>query len=109
MSSKPELLYLSPVVPALTGNGLAMRAGMVLEALAEHYLISFLVVSLYPPFAARAHAAFESLCLRTVVTTRAQFARAKVSFLPPFLSGLFGRRPYHRSRFDVVHLFRLSM
>lgn len=109
MSSKPELLYLSPVVPALAGNGLAMRAGMVLEALAEHYSISLLVVSLYPPFAARVPAAFERLCLRTVVTTGAQFARTRVSFLPPFLSKLFGRHPYHGSRFDVVHVFRLSM
>ena len=109
MSSKPELLYLSPVVPALAGNGLAMRAGMVLEALAEHYSISLLVISLYPPFAACVPAAFERLCLRTVVTTRAQFARTRVSFLPPFLSRLFGRRPYHGSRFDVVHVFRLSM
>lgn len=109
MSSKPELLYLSPVVPALAGNGLAMRAGMVLEALAEHYSISLLVVSLYPPFAARVPAAFERLCLRTVVTTPSQFARTKVSFLPQFLSRPFGRRPYHGSRFDVVHVFRLSM
>jgi glycosyltransferase involved in cell wall biosynthesis len=109
MSSKPELLYLSPVVPALAGNGLAMRAGMVLEALAEHYSISLLVVSLYPPFAARVPAAFERLCLRTVVTTPSQFARTKVSFLPRFLSRPFGRRPYHGSRFDVVHVFRLSM
>jgi len=109
MSSKPELLYLSPVVPAPDGNGLAMRAGMVLEALAGHYSISLLVVSLYPPFAARVPAAFERLCLRTVVTTPSQFARAKVSFLPRFLSRRFGRRPYHGSRFDVVHVFRLSM
>lgn len=109
MSSKSELLYLSPVVPALAGNGLAMRAGMVLEALAEHYSISLLVVSLYPPFASRVPAAFERLCLRTVVTTPSQFARTKVSFLPPFLSRPFGRRPYHGERFDVVHVFRLSM
>src|ERR1044071_9354027 len=109
MSSKPELLYLSPVVPALAGNGFAMRAGMGFEALAQHYSISLLVVSLYPPFGARVPAAFERLCLRTVVTTRAQFARTRVSFLPPFLSRLFGWRPYHGSRFDVVHVFRLSM
>src|ERR1044072_7325666 len=109
MSSKPELLYLSPVVPALAGNGLVMGAGMVLEALAEPYSIFLLVASLFPPFAARVPAAFESLCLRTVVTNRAQFARTKVSFLPPFLSKRFGRHPYHGSRFDVVHVFRLSM
>ena len=109
MPSKPGLLYLSPVIPALTGNGLAMRAGMVLEALAEHYSISLLVVSLYPPFAARVPTAFEKLCRRSAVITPAQFARSSGSLLPSFLSTRFWRRPYHGSRFDVVHVFRLSM
>ena len=109
MPSKPDLLYLSPVIPALTGNGLAMRAGMVLEALAEHYSISLLVVSLYPPFAARVPTAFEKLCRRSAVITPPQFARSSRSFLPSFLSERFWPRPYHGSRFDVVHAFRLSM
>jgi len=86
-----------------------MRAGMVLEALAEHYSISLLVVSLYPPFAAQVPAAFEKLCRRSVVITRAQAARKRGSFLTSFLSRIFERRAYHGSRFDVVHVFRLSM
>ena len=109
MKSKPDLLYISPVVPALAGNGLAMRAGMVLEALAEHHSVYLLVVSLYPPFAARVPEAFEKLCRRSVVLTRAQVARKRVSFLPSFLSNIFKQRIYHGSRFDVVHVFRLSM
>jgi glycosyltransferase involved in cell wall biosynthesis len=44
----PDLLYLTPVMPALTGNGLAMRAGMVLEALAAHYSVWLHVLPLYP-------------------------------------------------------------
>jgi len=39
-----RLLFLSPVVPALAGNGLAMRAGMVLDALADTFDVSLLVV-----------------------------------------------------------------
>ena len=31
-SSRPRILMISPVVPALTGNGLAMRAAMTVEA-----------------------------------------------------------------------------
>jgi glycosyltransferase involved in cell wall biosynthesis len=31
----PRLLYVTPVAPAFTGNGLAMRAAMILEALRE--------------------------------------------------------------------------
>ena len=35
-----EILYITPVIPTLTGNGLAMRAGMVLEALASRHSVS---------------------------------------------------------------------
>jgi hypothetical protein len=44
-----ELLYISPVIPAVTGNGLAMRAGMVLEGLAARHSVSLLVNRMYPP------------------------------------------------------------
>jgi hypothetical protein len=82
---------------------------MVLEALAEHYSISLLVVSLYPSFDVRLPAEFEKRCRRSAVVTPAQFAHNETPFLPTFLSKRFGRRPYHGSRFDVVHVFRLSM
>ncbi len=85
-----------------------MRAGMVLEALAEHYSISLLVVSLYPSFNTEVPAEFKSLCRRSVVITRAQAARPRVPLLPSFLSRRFGWRSYHGIHFDVVHVFRLA-
>src|SRR4051794_14931990 len=45
--SAPRLLFCSPVLPSLSGNGLAMRAGIVLRALATRYQVSLLVVPLY--------------------------------------------------------------
>src|SRR5262249_57556231 len=36
--------YVSPIMPALGGNGLAMRAGMMLEALAADHDVWLLVV-----------------------------------------------------------------
>jgi len=42
--AKPNLLFISPVMPALTGNGLAMRAGIMLEALAADYDVHLLVI-----------------------------------------------------------------
>jgi glycosyltransferase involved in cell wall biosynthesis len=45
-----------PVVPALGGNGLAMRAGMVLEALAEHCEVDLVVVPVSGPLAGTAWA-----------------------------------------------------
>ncbi len=59
---RPRLLYLSPVVPATTGNGLAMRAGMVLRLLASQYRVSLLVVRLYPPFQGPIPAAIADVC-----------------------------------------------
>src|SRR3954465_4749094 len=46
-ASPPRLLFCSPVLPSLSGNGLAMRAGIVLRALATRYQISLLVVPRY--------------------------------------------------------------
>jgi glycosyltransferase involved in cell wall biosynthesis len=41
---KPALLFLSPVMPALGGSGLAMRAGTTIEALAADYDVHLLVI-----------------------------------------------------------------
>ena len=51
MSARPELLFLSPVLPAETGNGLAMRAGIFLEAYARHFDVTVAVLHLFgkPP------------------------------------------------------------
>lgn len=99
LSSRPSLLYISPVIPSLTGNGLAMRAGMVLEALAERYRVSLLAVPLYPSFEPEISQAFLPLCENTRV-------------IPPCPD------PQHRIReageafreheFDIIHVFRLS-
>lgn len=44
---RPSALFVSPVVPALTGNGLSMRAGATLVALSRHFRISLLIVQRY--------------------------------------------------------------
>jgi polysaccharide biosynthesis protein PslH len=41
---KPAVLFLSPIMPAVGGNGLAMRAGATLEALAADYTVHLLVI-----------------------------------------------------------------
>lgn len=45
---KPGLLFLSPVWPRLTGNGLAMRAAHVSRALAKRFEVRLAVLSLEP-------------------------------------------------------------
>ena len=64
----PELLYLSPVVPALSGNGLAMRAGMVLEALSSRYTVSLVVVEVYASMDHEVNKYFDRICRRCSCT-----------------------------------------
>ena len=41
---RPNLLFISPIMPAPAGNGLAMRAGIMLEALAVDHDVHLLVI-----------------------------------------------------------------
>lgn len=63
---KPALLFLSPLMPAEGGNGLAMRAGAVLEALATRYEIHLLVIPLAGA-AAEPGRAVRNWCARVLV------------------------------------------
>ena len=104
---KRDLLYLSPVIPAISGNGLAMRAGMVLEALAGRHNVNLLTVALYPPFDNALPEFFVRLCRRWTIVRPSEFGRASVFAR---LTGLgHPRIPYRKSCFDIVHVFRLSM
>ena len=85
MSPKPHLLYLSPVLPATSGNGLAMRAGTVLGALAERYRVSLLVVPLY---------ASPEPTLPTAIAERCE----QVGFLPSDLDRSAGGDSEHHPR-----------
>lgn len=63
---KPALLFLSPIMPALGGNGLAMRAGATLQALAADYTVHLLAI----PVAAAAEPPGEAVrrwCARVLV------------------------------------------
>ncbi len=44
MSQRASLLFVAPILPAQAGNGLAMRAGVFLDALARDFHITLLVV-----------------------------------------------------------------
>jgi len=94
---KPSLLYLSPVIPTVTGNGLAMRAAAVLLRLAERYAVTLVVVPFHPsPGATRPDsvpAAIASRCHRTLVVRDAAEAQATLGDL----------------RYAVLHVFRLTM
>jgi glycosyltransferase involved in cell wall biosynthesis len=109
VDAKPELLYVCPVVPNLTGNGLAMRAGMVLEALAGSFSISLLVIELYAAFEKDVPAELGRLCRRITIVPPADTRKTAGAFLSRLSSRWFGPWAAHRrARFDVVHVFRLA-
>ena len=95
---KRRVLYLSPVVPAFHGNGLAMRAAMTVRAMAEVHRVSLFVIPRYDSPVAAIPAEIASVCEYAVVAARAA-AAGEPEALPPFdLDG-----------FDVLHVFRLAM
>jgi glycosyltransferase involved in cell wall biosynthesis len=105
-------LYLTPVMPAFTGNGLAMRCGIVLEALAAKHRVSMVVIPHYLGLTREIPREFRRCCERAVV----------LDSPPRATSGLAARicrRRHTRdvdvtgvftgTDFDIVHVFRLAM
>ena len=97
-SSKPELLYVSPVIPGLTGNGLAMRAGMVLEALSELYRVSLLVVPRYPTIDQSIPDRFLKCCHRAAIVPHDNDVKRRAAE---------AGRVFQGRTFDTIHVFRL--
>jgi len=86
----------SPVVPATTGNGLAMRAGMTVRALARDFRVRVLVAERYPSVTGALKPELAALCDQIIVLKgsgdiRPQIAAADIE-----------------PDIDVVHFFRLS-
>lgn len=128
---RPQLLYLSPVMPAPSGSGLAMRAFHNLRALAEDHDVRLLVI----PYGLRVDALgiqVRNLCreiavLRLCVPVDApriaiqRLVRAGVARFghaprwPLELRGLSRRRlraasrVFPEIRFDTIHVFRLYL
>ena len=54
MAGRPRALFIAPAMPALSGNGLAMRLGMFLEGLAAVAAVELVVLPIVGPAAASA-------------------------------------------------------
>jgi glycosyltransferase involved in cell wall biosynthesis len=98
IGEKPELLYVSPVIPGVTGNGLAMRAGMVLEALSGLYRVSLLVVPLYLTIGEKIDDRFLDLCERVTIIPRDDDVQRQVTE---------AARAFQEHTFHTIHAFRL--
>ena len=127
MSARRRLLYISPIMPALGGNGLAMRGGMMLEALAADCDVWLLVIpvagsvgGLPPAPIARWCAGFHSLPINAPLAPAPRglpgCRSAGESPLRPVLARFAtptvvraARRVFGSQTFDEVHVFRLYM
>ncbi len=119
MSAKRNLLFISPVAPDTARNGLAMRAGMVLEALAQDFCVYLLTASLSPGGGPTSISLIERCCedwkvlqplplpggLRSVLATALNRRPQQVRKLEPLIEEAAAAFP--GVTFDVVHVFRL--
>ncbi len=96
--NRPKLLYVTPVVPNVTGNGLAMRAGAILEVLAERYDVHLLIVPLYASASLRLPDHLEKYCCRSAIVWPHQDR----------CSRWYRACKWADVHFDVVHVFRLA-
>jgi len=107
MSESHRILYVSPVMPAFTGNGLAMRAAAVLEALAWRHAVSLLVVPLYPPYDEPIPGAIAGLCRESRVVAWAPAIQLPSGTAVDLRAGA-AAKAFANAAFDRVHVFRLA-
>ena len=124
---QPTLLYITPTVPALTGNGLSMRAHALLRTLALHYRV-FLYIANQPPPARETIAALRTLCAEVAFhpiglwTTSDARSRRVMATIPSLYHRLFPEpsewtratrsritNPFTVREFDLAHVFRIYM
>ena len=115
-----RLLFVSPVLPASSGNGLAMRAGMTLTALAARYDVWLLVVPLYASPEGALAAVYAGACRGAVVLAAGpEMAMSalrwpgvgpqpRVIQAPPARWAAVAAGCVARERFEVVHVFRMA-
>lgn len=122
---KPRLLFISPFVPAHTGNGPAMRAASMLQVLAERFEIYLLVAGSGPRLSGEVETIpghpreVAAVSVRLWPYPRARLRRAMAAFprlyrrcfAAPFEWQAMARArfdyPFRETVFDVAHLFRL--
>lgn len=106
-----SLLYITPVMPAERGNGLAMRAAKTLGKLCDIYDVSLLIIPLYPPGSTPNlpdWAARRCVAIRLVPPPIGPEQRSQNLSDPALFSEWCAAagRAYAGERFDLIHLFR---
>jgi len=113
VTGRPRLLFVSPTFPAAQGNGLAMRAGMFLEALGQQYEVTLLVVPLFDNRTPETEEFARRHCLEVIVVEAAA-GRTPKGRRPVLVQHVAVRtgacvRALGGRKFDVIHTQRLYM
>lgn len=107
MSEPQRILFVSPVIPTFTGNGLAMRAAAVLDALASRHVVSLLVIPLYPSHEVTIPGAIAGLCRASCVVRHAPTIQLPSGVTADLRVGA-AAKAFETSAFDRVHVHRLA-
>jgi glycosyltransferase involved in cell wall biosynthesis len=122
--ARGRLLFISPILPALGGNGLAMRAGMMLEALAADHDVHLLVIPVAGGPATGPPGPIARWCAGVTIlplpgppepqgpdrdAVGAPFPRPLLARLASARAVAMARHAVAGRSFDEVHVFRLYM
>jgi glycosyltransferase involved in cell wall biosynthesis len=114
-SDGPRLLYITPVAPAETGNGVAMRAAQVLRHLTATYRVSLLILPLYQNVEVAAAPRWMSERCADIRWAWPPVPYDEAAVTPDEYSAWQDAwvdeigRAYHDESFDTIHLFRTSV
>ena len=127
MSTVPNLLFVSPVFPDITGYGLAMRAGAILEGLSASCQVYLLIIPIHDPYRTALSPRIRPWCrqycvmhisklchriirlgnmlqsVRTQPSRPSEWRYASVRMIDK------AARAFQGIRFDYLHVFRLYM
>lgn len=122
MESNPSLLFISPILPRNSGNGLAMRCGTWIRNLSADYRVSVLVVPISELPGARYDGRFDTYIeeLKIIPSNLLQRSLSKATTLLPSPFPKEWRKPsramgkqiqslFNSKNFDSVFVFRLYM
>lgn len=98
-----DLLYVSPVLPAPTGSGIAMRAHVVLRALAAHFRVFPLIVPYGQRHEESAAIELDGICVTPRIVPRPHGTLGLAGWVASAAAAYAGRP------FATVHVFRLAM
>ena len=115
--ARPTCVMLTQSVPAVSGHGASIRAGLTLEALAQRSTVTLVIATQNPRTTADALSpAMASLCAEVLFVRNPEAAAGRRRWREPRMLSSWDRDALRSSlaalrdrRFDTAHVFRLRL